>query len=50
MEIKKNASSPHIEGQVRTFVGGTFPLHEAAQAQEFSQKGHGRGRIVLHVA
>ena len=38
------------EGQVKTFVGDTFPLNEAAQAQELSQKGHGRGRIVLHVA
>lgn len=38
------------EGQIKTIVGETFPLHEAAQAQELSQKGHGRGRIVLHVA
>ncbi len=38
------------EGQVKTIVGNTFPLNEAAQAQELSQKRHGRGRIVLHVA
>ncbi len=38
------------EGQVKAVVGKTFPLGEAAQAQELSQKGHGRGRIVLHVA
>lgn len=38
------------EGQVKTVVGNTFPLNEAAQAQDLSQKGHGRGRIVLHVA
>ncbi len=38
------------EGQVKVIVGDTFPLSEAAQAQELSQKGHGRGRIVLQVA
>jgi hypothetical protein len=26
-----------------------FALHEAAQAHEQSQRGHGRGRIVLHI-
>ena len=38
------------EGQVKVFVGTTFPLQEAQNAQELSQKGHGRGRIVLHIA
>jgi NADPH:quinone reductase-like Zn-dependent oxidoreductase len=38
------------EGQVKPLVGHTFPLNEAAQAQELSQRGHGRGRIVLYVA
>jgi len=38
------------EGQVKAVVGDTFPLREAAQAQELSQKGHGRGRIVLNIA
>ena len=38
------------EGQVKVQVGHTFPLSEAAQAQELSEKGHGRGRIVLHIA
>ena len=38
------------EGQVKTIVGETFPLNEAAHAQDLSQKGHGRGRIVLHIA
>jgi len=37
-------------GQVRAVVGKTFPLHEAHQAHELSQSGHGRGRIVLHIA
>lgn len=35
------------EGHVRAIVGKTFPLHEARQAHELSQTGHGRGRIVL---
>ena len=38
------------EGQIKTLVGETFPLNGAAQAQELSQKGHGRGRIVLQVS
>ena len=37
-------------GQVRAVVGKTFALHEARQAHELSQNGHGRGRIVLHIA
>jgi NADPH:quinone reductase-like Zn-dependent oxidoreductase len=28
----------------------TFPLAQAAQAQERGEHGHGRGRIVLQVA
>jgi NADPH:quinone reductase-like Zn-dependent oxidoreductase len=31
-------------------VGKVFPLQEAAQAQALSEAGHGRGRIVLHIA
>jgi len=31
-------------------VGKVFPLEEAAQAQALSETGHGRGRIVLHIA
>jgi NADPH:quinone reductase-like Zn-dependent oxidoreductase len=38
------------EGQVKVHVSHTFPLSEAVQAQELSEKGHGRGRIVLHIA
>ena len=37
------------EGQVRVTVGATFPLGEARQAQELSQGGHGRGRIILQI-
>ncbi len=36
--------------QIRPVVGKIFPLSEARQAQVLSQTGHGRGRIVLHVA
>jgi NADPH:quinone reductase-like Zn-dependent oxidoreductase len=31
-------------------VGRVFTLEEAAQAQALSEAGHGRGRIVLHIA
>jgi len=37
------------EGQVTVTVGATFPLGEARQAQELSQGGHGRGRIILQI-
>jgi NADPH:quinone reductase-like Zn-dependent oxidoreductase len=37
-------------GTIRTEVGAVFPLDKAAQAQERSETGHGRGRIVLHIA
>lgn len=37
-------------GQVKVEIGTTFPLSEARKAQELSQSGHGRGRIVLHIA
>jgi NADPH:quinone reductase-like Zn-dependent oxidoreductase len=38
------------EGQLRTSIAATFELREAAKAQELSQRGHGRGRIILHIA
>jgi NADPH:quinone reductase-like Zn-dependent oxidoreductase len=38
------------EGKLRPLVGKVFRLEEAPQAQELSQTGHGRGRILLHVA
>jgi NADPH:quinone reductase-like Zn-dependent oxidoreductase len=38
------------EGQVRAIVGKTFTLREANLAHELSQTGHGRGRIILHIA
>jgi len=38
------------EGQIKAFVGAVFSLDEAGKAQKLSQGGHGRGRIVLHIA
>ena len=38
------------EGQIKVAIAATFPLRDARQAHEFSQSGHGRGRIVLHIA
>lgn len=35
------------EGQLKTRIGKTFSLEEARQAHEYSQLGHGQGRIVL---
>jgi NADPH:quinone reductase-like Zn-dependent oxidoreductase len=36
-------------GQVQTFVGATFPLEQAGQAQEANRTGHVRGKIVIQV-
>jgi D-arabinose 1-dehydrogenase-like Zn-dependent alcohol dehydrogenase len=37
-------------GKLRSFVETILPLEQARQAQELSQKGHVRGKIVLRVA
>jgi NADPH:quinone reductase-like Zn-dependent oxidoreductase len=36
--------------QVLPVVGAVFPLSQARQAQELSQTGHGRGRIILLIS
>jgi NADPH:quinone reductase-like Zn-dependent oxidoreductase len=36
--------------KVKPVVGAVFPLAQARQAQELSQTGHGRGRIILLTA
>ncbi len=36
--------------QLKAVAGSVFPLANARQAHEMSQTGHGRGRIILHVA
>jgi NADPH:quinone reductase-like Zn-dependent oxidoreductase len=38
------------EGQVKVFIQQVFSLDGAAQAHELSEGGHGRGRIILHIA
>jgi NADPH:quinone reductase-like Zn-dependent oxidoreductase len=38
------------EGIVKTAISKIFPFHEVRLAHEMSQIGHGRGRIVLHIA
>lgn len=49
-EILENLARLIDEGQLRTEMKGIFPLSQASQAHELSQQGHGRGRIVLHIA
>ena len=38
------------EGQVKVAIAQSFSLSEAPQAHVLSESGHGRGRIVLHIA
>jgi len=37
-------------GQLKVSIAAAFPLWKAAAAQKLSQQGHGRGRIILHLA
>jgi NADPH:quinone reductase-like Zn-dependent oxidoreductase len=37
-------------GHVKVQIAATFELGDAGRAQELSQGGHGRGRIILHIA
>lgn len=37
------------EGHLKVIAGKTFPFSAVRQAQEYSQSGHGRGRIVLQM-
>lgn len=37
------------EGLLKVPAGKIFPLNEAQEAHEYSQRGHGRGRLVLRV-
>lgn len=39
-----------VKGAITTVIATTFPLQAARQAQQLSQSGHGRGRIVLQIA
>lgn len=48
-ERLKDISQLIEEGRLRAEVYKVFPLAEARQAQELSQTGHGRGRIVLRI-
>ncbi|MEP7286209.1 MAG: NADP-dependent oxidoreductase [Chloroflexota bacterium] len=38
------------DGVVKTVVAKEFSLHEVQEAHELCETGHGRGRIILHVA
>jgi NADPH:quinone reductase-like Zn-dependent oxidoreductase len=49
-ELLKTFAQMIDDGQIKAFVGATFPLSEASKAQELSQSGHGRGRIILHIS
>ena len=61
IHAKKNAALPTNsllrtiaqlidEGHLKVTIAHTIPLREASRAHELSQTGHGRGRIVLHIA
>ena len=61
IHARKNAATPTSsllrtiaqlidEGRLKVTIAQTFSLREASRAHELSQTGHGRGRIVLHIA
>jgi NADPH:quinone reductase-like Zn-dependent oxidoreductase len=49
-EILENLARLIDKRHLRTVIKGTFPLSQTSQAHELGQQGHGRGRIVLHIA
>lgn len=49
-ELLANFAQLIQEGKLQLAVESTYPLAEAAEAHKRSKSGHGRGRIVLHVA
>ncbi len=49
-EILKEIAGLIESGKVKPHVQKVFKLEEAVQAHTLSETGHGRGRIVLHVA
>lgn len=48
-ENLKQISELIAAGQLKPVTGTMFPLVEARRAQELSQTGHGRGRIILQI-
>jgi NADPH:quinone reductase-like Zn-dependent oxidoreductase len=49
-ELLRSIAKLMAEGSVQTLVAQEFSLDEVRQAHERCQVGHGRGRIVLHIA
>jgi len=49
-ELLETFSQLIAEQKIKVTVASRFPLKDAGRAQELSQSGHGRGRIVLHIA
>ncbi|WP_245815665.1 NADP-dependent oxidoreductase [Seinonella peptonophila] len=49
-EIPQQIAQMMAEGQIKSVINKKFLLHEVQQAHKLSQTGHGRGRIVLHIA
>jgi NADPH:quinone reductase-like Zn-dependent oxidoreductase len=49
-EMLENLARLIDEGQLKTMIKKIFPLSQTSQAHELGQQGHGRGRIVLHIA
>jgi NADPH:quinone reductase-like Zn-dependent oxidoreductase len=49
-ETLKQISELLASKQIKPVVGMVFALKDARQAQELSQTGHGRGRIILRIS
>jgi NADPH:quinone reductase-like Zn-dependent oxidoreductase len=49
-KISQQIAQMIVEGQIKSVINKKYPLHEVQQAHQHSQTGHGRGRIVLHIA
>jgi NADPH:quinone reductase-like Zn-dependent oxidoreductase len=49
-DVLRQISQLIESGKIHPVVGPIFPLAEAGKAQDHGETGHGRGRIILHIA
>ena len=49
-ELAPHFGANRVSKKIRPIPGRIFALSEARQAQELSQTGHGRGRIILRMS
>ena len=49
-ELLEDFAARVVRGELKVFIGASYPLEQAGEAQRASESGHGRGKIVLTVS